>query len=183
VKIIQLPIPDAFIIEIVTSSDDRGMFSRIFCQKELNSILHGEKIVQVNHSFTKHRGMIRGMHFQVPPKAEIKIVKCIRGSVFDVIIDLRKGSSTFLKWFGEILSEDNMKMIYVPQGFAHGFQTQVQNTELLYFHTEFYSPRHERGIRYDDPMIGVSWPLTVSGLSDRDKTHPLLTEDFRGLDS
>ena len=162
--------------------DDRGLFARVFCQNELLNILHGKNIVQINHSLTKQKGAFRGMHSQYPPKAEIKIVKCLRGSVFDVIIDLRKGSPTFLKWHEEILSSENMKMMYIPEGFAHGFQTLEENCELLYLHTEFYSPKHEGGVRYNDPKVGIKWPLEVRDISERDKKHPLLAEDFQGIE-
>jgi len=181
-RINKLPLEDAFVIEPELVTDNRGIFARVFCQRELQSILHGKNIVQVNHSMTRQKGAIRGMHFQYPPRAEIKIVKCLCGSVFDVVIDLRQGSSTFLKWHGEILSVDNMKMMSIPEGFAHGFQTVEGNCELLYFHTEFYSHEHEGGVRYDDPKIGIKWPLEVTDVSERDEKHPLLGEDFSGIE-
>lgn len=173
-RIDKLPLQDAFIIELEPFKDDRGLFARVFCQNELRNILCDKNIVQINHSLTRQKGAIRGMHFQYSPKSEIKMVKCLRGSVFDVMIDLRQDSSTFLKWHGEMLSAENMKMMYIPEGFAHGFQTLEENCELLYFHTEFYSPEHEGGVRYDDPKIGISWPLEVTDVSERDKNHPLL---------
>lgn len=177
-KIKPTPLQEAFIIELEPVTDDRGLFTRVFCQQELRNILHDKNIVQINHSLTRQKGALRGMHFQYSPKSEIKMVKCLRGSVFDVIIDLRKGSPTFLKWHGEVLSAKNMKMMYIPEGFAHGFQTMEGNCELLYLHTEFYSPEHEGGVRYNDPKIGIKWPLEVTDISERDKNHPLLGEDF-----
>lgn len=180
-RINKLVLEGAFVIEPEPSTDDRGLFARIFCKEELQSILHGKSIVQVNHSMTRHKGAIRGMHFQRPPTAEIKMVKCLRGSVFDVMIDLRRDSSTFLKWHGEILSAENTKMMYIPEGCAHGFQILEQNSELLYLHTEFYSPECEGGVRYDDPMITISWPLEVMDISKRDQNHPLLSHDFKGI--
>ena len=180
-RIDKLSLEGAFVIESEPFIDDRGIFARVFCQHELQDILHGKNIVQINHSMTKQKGAIRGMHFQYPPKSEIKMVKCLHGSVFDVMIDLRQGSSTFLKWHGEILSAENMKMLYIPEGFAHGFQTLEENSELLYLHTEFYGPEHEGGVCYDDPAIGISWPLEVTDFSERDQTHPLLSNDFAGL--
>lgn len=173
-KIKQTPLQDAFIIEPEPFTDKRGIFARIFCRQDLRNILHNKNIVQINHSLTRQKGAIRGMHFQRPPMAEVKMVKCLRGSVFDVIIDLRKGSPTFLKCHGETLSSENMKMMYIPEGFAHGFQTLEENCELLYLHTEFYSPEHEGGVRYNDPMINISWPLEVKDISERDKELPLL---------
>ena len=175
-KINDTPFQDAFIIEPEPFKDDRGLFARIFCQQELQHILHNKNIVQINHSLTKQKGAIRGMHFQCPPMAEIKMVKCLRGSVFDVIIDLRKLSSTFGKWHGEILSSDNMKMMYIPEGFAHGFQTLEQNSELLYLHTEYYSPEYEGGVRFDDPDLAIDWPLPPAVISERDRSLPLLSQ-------
>ena len=175
-KIKPTPLQDAFIIEPEPFKDDRGLFARIFCQQELQHILHNKNIVQINHSLTKQKGAIRGMHFQCPPMAEIKMVKCLRGSVFDVIIDLRKLSSTFGKWYGEILSSENMKMMYIPEGFAHGSQTLEQNSELLYLHTEFYSPEYEGGVRFDDPDLAIDWPLPTAVISERDLSLPLVSE-------
>jgi dTDP-4-dehydrorhamnose 3,5-epimerase len=181
-RINKLPLEDAFVIEPELVTDNRGIFARVFCQRELQNMLHDKNIVQINHSLTKQKGVIRGMHFQYPPKAETKMVKCLHGSVFDVIIDLCQGSSTFLKWHEEILSAENMKMLYIPEGFAHGFQTLEENCELIYLHTEFYSPEHEGSVRYDDPKIGIKWPLEVRDISERDKKHPLLAEDFQGIE-
>lgn len=171
---IPTPLEGAYIIKPEPFQDHRGMFSRIYCKNELSAIGYVKDIVQVNYSITVKKGAIRGMHFQYPPKAEIKMVKCLCGSVFDVIIDLRKGSPTFLKWHGEILSSENMKMIYIPEWFAHGFQTLEENCELLYLHTEFYSPEDEGGVRFDDPVLNISWPLEVTDISEKDRTHPLL---------
>jgi len=180
-KIKQTPLQNAFVIEPEPFTDDRGLFARVFCKQELQSILHGKNIVQVNHSMTRQKGAIRGMHFQRPPMAEIKMVKCLSGSVFDVMIDLRSDSSTFLNWYGEKLSAENMKMMYIPEGFAHGFQTLEENSELLYLHTEFYGPEHEGGVRYNDPLINISWPLEVTDISKKDKNYSLLSKDFEGL--
>jgi len=180
-KIKQTPLQGAFVIELDSFKDERGIFTRIFCQNELRNILHRKKIVQINHSITRRKGTIRGMHFQHPPKAEVKIVKCLRGSIFDVIVDLRKDSATFLNWHGEFLSVENMKMMFIPEGFAHGFQTLGENCELLYLHSAFYNPRYEGGVRYDDPRIGVSWPLEVTDISHRDLAHPFIGMDFEGI--
>ena len=177
-KIIKISLKDAYIIEPEPFEDARGRFSRIFCQNELCGMLNGKNIMQINHSLTRQKGTIRGMHFQRLPKAEIKMVKCLFGSIFDVIIDLRKGSPTFLKWHGVTLSAENMKMIYIPEGYAHGFQTLEKKCELVYFHTEFYSPEHEGSVRYNDPLINISWPLEVTDISKRDQNHPFLGEDF-----
>ena len=180
-RINKLSLEGAFVIEPEPVTDDRGIFARVFCQHELQSTLHGKNIVQINHSLTKQKGAIRGMHFQYAPKAEIKMVKCLGGAVFDVIVDLRKASSTFLKWHGEKLSAENMKMMYIPEGFAHGFQTMEENCELLYLHTEFYSPEHEGSVCYNDPKIGIKWPLGITDVSERDQNHSLLAGDFEGI--
>ena len=180
-KFIKRKLKDLYIIQPEPFEDDRGRFYRILCKNELKEIGHTKEIVQINHSLTTQKGAIRGMHFQYPPKAEIKFVKCINGKIFDVAIDLRKNSPTFLQWDGEFLSAENLKIMYIPEGFAHGFQTLEENSELLYFHTEFYNPEYEGGVRYDDPLIGIEWPLEVSYLSERDKNHKLLNENFEGI--
>ena len=180
-KILESPFTNAFVLQVEPYVDHRGKFGRIYCQNELKQIGHYKQIVQINHSLTRNRGAVRGMHFQNPPKAEIKMVKCLRGSVFDVIVDLCCDSDTLLQWYGEILSDDNLKMMYVPEGFAHGFQTLEENTELLYLHTEFYSPEHEGGVRYNDPRLNISWPLEVTEVSQKDQEYPLLPNDFEGI--
>lgn len=180
-KIKPIPLPDACIVEPEPVKDDRGLFARVFCRDELQSILQRKSIVQINHSMTGQKGAIRGMHFQYPPKAEVKMVKCLRGSVFDVLIDLRKDSPALLEWHGEILSAENMKMMYVPEGFAHGFQALEENCELLYFHTQFYSPEYEGGVNCDDPKIGIKWPLKSTEISVRDKRFSMLPPDFGGI--
>jgi dTDP-4-dehydrorhamnose 3,5-epimerase len=180
-KIKPISLPDAYIVEPEPVEDNRGLFSRLFCREELQSILQDKCIAQINHSVTRPKGAIRGMHFQYPPKAEAKMVKCLRGSVFDVIIDLRKDSPAFQKWHGEVLAAENMKMIFIPEGFAHGFQTMEKNCELLYLHTEFYSPEHENGVCYDDPKIGIQWPLEPTEISDKDNSYARLSQDFGGI--
>lgn len=180
-KILENPFKNAFVLQTEPYIDHRGKFGRIYCQDELKQIGHYKQIVQINHSLTRKSGAIRGMHFQYPPKAEIKMVKCLRGSVFDVIVDLRRDSDTLLQWYGEVLSNENLKMMYVPEGFIHGFQTLEEDTELLYLHTEFYSPEHEGGVRYNDPMLSISWPLEVTEVSKKDQEYPLLSNDFEGI--
>lgn len=181
-KFVETKLKDLFVIEPEPFQDDRGKFYRVFCKNELRGIGHNKEIVQINQSLTKQKGTIRGMHFQYPPKMEIKIIKCIFGSVFDVAIDLRKNSPSFLKWHGEILSADNMKLIYIPEGFAHGFQTLENNAELLYFHTEFYDSKYESGILYNDPKFNIKWPLKTINLSKRDLEFKLLDANFEGIE-
>lgn len=181
-KFIKLALKGAFVIEPEPVKDKRGRFSRLLCKNELNNVGHTENIIQVNHSVTEKAGVVRGLHFQMAPKAEIKIVKCIKGAVFDVIVDIRRNSPTFLNWHGEELTGENMRMMYVPKGFAHGFQTLKPESELIYFHTEFYSPEHEGALRYNDPQLSIDWPLPVSDISKRDSSHPLIDATFKGLD-
>jgi len=171
----------AFTIDVHPSQDSRGWFARTFCKNEFKKIGHTGEWLQLNHSFTRELGTIRGMHFQLAPHREIKLVRCIAGSVFDVIIDLRKESPTFLKWFGLELSAMNRKMIYIPEGFAHGFQTLTDNAELIYHHSQFYEPGCEGGIRYNDPAIAIEWPSKLTNISERDEQHPLLTNQFKGI--
>jgi dTDP-4-dehydrorhamnose 3,5-epimerase len=162
-------------------TDDRGWFFRSYCKKEFESIGHNKEWVQMNHSHTIRKGTIRGMHYQKPPYAEIKLVRCVVGSVFDVIIDLRESSPSFLQWIGVELSAQNKKMIYIPEGFAHGFQTLENNTELVYCHSSFYTPGVEGAVSYNDPMVNIQWPLEVTDLSDKDARVSLLDKKFNGI--
>jgi dTDP-4-dehydrorhamnose 3,5-epimerase len=171
----------SYLIDLDIKADERGWFARYYCKNEFETIGHAKEWVQMNHSVTYRKGSIRGMHFQVYPYREIKMLRCIAGSVFDVIVDLRKGSDTFLKWFGAELSAENKKMLYIPEGFAHGFQSLTDNCELLYHHSEFYVPAAEAGIRYNDPLINVKWPLPTTIVSARDAEHPYLDENFKGI--
>lgn len=180
-KLIETSLKGAFVIENESLKDSRGIFARLFCQNSLKEITKRISIAQINYSLTIQKGVVRGLHFQYPPKSEIKMVRCLTGSVFDVIVDVRQNSPTFLYWYGETISAENMKMMYVPEGFAHGFQTLKENCIMLYLHTEFYSPLHEGALRYNDPKLGIRWPLAVTQLSDKDKNHPLLTPDFAGI--
>jgi dTDP-4-dehydrorhamnose 3,5-epimerase len=161
--------------------DERGFFNRIFCQEELSAICSNMVIAQINHSMTALKGSVRGMHFQYPPHAEMKIVRCVRGSIFDVAVDLRKDSLTFLHWHGEILSADNMKAFVVPEGCAHGFQSLEDTIEMIYLHTKVYCKTAEGTLRYDDPKIGIQWPLQVSHISEKDLSAPLITQNYGGI--
>ena len=171
----------SYIIEPEPRLDDRGWFARYFCKEEFEKIGHTKEWVQMNHSFTNFKGSIRGMHFQVAPYKEIKMLRCIAGAVYDVIIDLRKDSATFLEWTGVELSAANRKMLYIPEGFAHGFQCLEDNCELTYHHSAFYQPGSEAGIRYNDPLINIEWPLPLTVISPRDEQHPLLDNNFKGI--
>lgn len=171
----------SYVIELNAFTDERGWFARTYCKKEFNAIGHHDEWVQMNHSVTKNKGAIRGMHFQLPPFSEIKLVRCIAGTVYDVVVDLRKNSATFLQWFGVELSAQNKKMIYIPAGFAHGFQTLSNDCELIYHHSQFYTAGAEGGIKYNDPGLNINWPLVVTNISERDNQHSLLDENFKGI--
>jgi len=172
-------IADVWIIEPSPLEDPRGYFARIFCQRELNDHDIDFDLVQANRSVTKKRGTIRGLHYQRSPLWEPKIVQCVRGSVYNVVVDLRPDSPTFTKWLAVELSEDNRKMVYTPEGFANGCQTLTDNCELLYFMSQFYSPEHATGVRFDDPDIGVAWPISDWDASDKDKQLPSLRDSLK----
>jgi len=169
------------IITPVPFVDERGSFARIFCIRELAESLNGKNIEQINCSSTKTKGSIRGLHFQRPPHSEIKIVRCTKGSIFDVAVDLRKDSPTFLKWHGEILSEQNGKMLLVPEGFAHGFQTLENNVEIIYFVTASYHKESEGSIRFDEPLVNIEWKLPPAVLSQKDLAVAFLDSSFKGI--
>lgn len=171
----------SFIIDLEPLTDERGWFARTYCKNEFSKIGHSKEWVQLNHSFTRQLGTIRGMHYQLPPFSEIKLVRCIAGAVYDVIIDLRQGSATFLNYFATPLSSANKKMIYIPEGFAHGFQALTDDCELIYHHSQFYSPGVEGGIKFDDPKVNIDWPLPVQIISARDNAHPFINVNFKGL--
>jgi dTDP-4-dehydrorhamnose 3,5-epimerase len=174
-------LPGSYTIELEPFIDERGWFARYFCMNEFAQIGHIKEWLQMNHSCTSKKGSLRGMHYQLPPFSEIKLVRCIAGAVFDVIVDVRKDSSTFLQWFGAELSAANKKMMYIPEGFAHGFQCLADDCELLYHHTEYYKPNVEGGIKFDDAKINIQWPLSITVISDRDRSHPYLDEHFKGI--
>jgi dTDP-4-dehydrorhamnose 3,5-epimerase len=182
VKILPTVIPDLAMVETSRHSDARGHFARLYCEIELRELIGDRRIMQINHSRTAAAGVVRGLHFQHPPHAEVKLVRCLKGRVWDVAVDLRRHSSTFLRWYGEELTPCNLRMLVIPQGFAHGFQTLEPNSELLYLHTASYAPDAEGGLRYDDPALGINWPLAVTELSARDASHQLIQADFEGLD-
>ncbi len=162
-------------------ADKRGTFTRWFCDRELREVLGGRHIVQANHSCTLRSGAVRGLHYQSPPHAETKLIRCIRGRVFDVAVDLRQASDTFLEWYSCELSGDDQDMLIIPEGFAHGFQVLEAGSELLYLHTAHYAPESEKGLRFDDPALTIPWPVPPTDISERDAGHPLITESFVGL--
>lgn len=163
------------LIETQRREDERGWFARVMCRKTLRAHDLPGDFVQANHSMSRHRGTIRGLHFQRPPHAEAKLVRCIHGAIFDVLVDLREGSPTHLKWEAFELSAENGRMLLVPERFAHGFQTLTDDAEVTYFVTHPYTPDAEGGLRYDDPALGISWPLPVTEISEKDRAWPLLS--------
>ncbi|HMJ48431.1 MAG TPA: dTDP-4-dehydrorhamnose 3,5-epimerase [Ferruginibacter sp.] len=171
----------AFTIDVQPFQDSRGFFTRTFCEREFAA--HGlvQHFVQANHSGTQGKGVIRGMHFQHAPHCEVKLVKCVQGAIFDVIIDVRVGSPTFLQWFGAELTAQNKRMMYVPAGFAHGFQSLTDYSEMTYMVSAFYNKEKECGIKYDDTAVGIEWPLQVSLVSDKDQAIPLIDASFTGV--
>jgi dTDP-4-dehydrorhamnose 3,5-epimerase len=181
-KIHETPLVDLIVAETTPHTDPRGAFARLFCERELASVIGGRPIVQINHSLTRTVGAIRGLHYQRLPNAEMKLVRCLRGRVWDVAIDLRRGSSTFLSWFAQELTPENQLMMVIPEGFCHGFQALEPQSELLYLHTAHYTPESEGGLRFNDARLGINWPLEVTDLSDRDAAHPLIGTNFCGID-
>lgn len=180
-KLTETSIPGAWIAESNVHQDNRGAFSRLFCADEEAAVVGDRKIVQINQSLTRAVGAVRGMHYQKPPQAEMKIVRCLRGRVLDVAVDLRKGSPTFLKWTAVELTPLSRQAFIIPEGCAHGFQVLEENSELLYLHTAFYTPAAEGAVRYDDPAIGIDWPLPPTDLSARDLGHAYLDQGFEGI--
>jgi dTDP-4-dehydrorhamnose 3,5-epimerase len=177
----QTSLAGVVVVESQSFSDPRGFLMRLFCEKELSVFWGERKVVQINQSRTKSVGAVRGMHFQHPPYAEMKLVRCLRGKVWDVAVDLRGGSPTFLKWHAEELTPGNAKMMVIPEGCAHGFQVLEENSELLYLHTASYTPLAEGGVSYGDPKLDIRWPLPVNDLSLRDLAHAPITPDFSGI--
>jgi len=176
-------LPGVCVVHTTAIIDRRGSFSRFYCEHELAGIIGQRRVVQINHSRTSLVGAVRGMHYQEPPQAEMKLVRCLSGRVWDVAVDLRRGSPTFLRWHAEELTPSNAHMLVVPEGCAHGYQVLEPESELLYLHTAFYSAEVERGINWSDPRIAIAWPLAVTELSERDGRHPHLAPDFAGFPS
>jgi dTDP-4-dehydrorhamnose 3,5-epimerase len=180
-KFISTPIEGVYVVNSATFQDKRGAFTRFYCENELDKVVNGRQIKQINFSKTKHIGAVRGLHFQQYPYAEMKMVRCVKGRVWDVVVDLRNKSKTFLQYFAQELSSENALMIIIPEGCAHGFQVLKYDSELLYLHTAPYMPSSESGVRFDDPRLNILWPLPVTNLSERDQMHPLIGQNFSGV--
>jgi dTDP-4-dehydrorhamnose 3,5-epimerase len=180
-EIVPTPLAGLMRIERQRLGDARGFLSRLFCADELAGAGWRKPIAQINHTFTGEAGTVRGMHYQTPPHAEAKLVSCLRGEVWDVAVDLRAGSPTFLQWHAEVLSAENGRALLIPEGFAHGFQTLSPDVEMLYCHSNPYVPGAEAGLSPQDPRLALAWPLPIKQLSPRDSGHPLLTTTFEGV--
>ncbi len=175
------PLPGVKLVQRKPVEDERGFFARFYCADEFRAAGLDKPIVQINHTFTRSKGAVRGLHFQHPPHAETKLVSCLSGAVFDVVVDLRADSPSFLHWHGEILSAENRRSLLVPEGCAHGFQTLAENCELLYLHTAPFCPEAEGAVNITDPALAIEWPLPLSELSERDRSHPFIDTHFSGI--
>ena len=180
-EILETPLFGLLLLQRKPMSDSRGYLERLFCAEELQTLAPGKTIAQINHTLTVSSGTVRGMHLQHPPHAETKFVSCLRGAVFDVAVDVRHNSPTFLQWHAEVLSANNYKTLVIPEGFAHGFQTLTDNCEMLYLHSAAYKPGAEGGLNAQDDRLAIAWPLPVSGLSPRDAKLQFLGNDFTGV--
>ncbi|MFZ2168568.1 MAG: dTDP-4-dehydrorhamnose 3,5-epimerase [Methylococcaceae bacterium] len=180
-NVLKTSIHGVSVVETTAFRDERGLFARLYCENELADVIGQRRIVQINHSRTHSVGAVRGLHYQHPPHAEMKLVRCLKGRVWDLAVDLRANSPTFLKWHGEELTPDNARMLVIPEGCAHGFQVLEADSELLYLHTAAYQPEAEGGIAYNDPALNIAWPLPITELSQRDRHHAMIGTDFLGL--
>lgn len=181
-KFHETPLKGAYTIELDKMGDDRGFFARLFCTEEFEKQGLLNSFVQINNSLTGKQGALRGMHYQLAPSAEVKVVRCVSGALFDVILDIRPDSPTFGQWFGETLSAENRLMMYVPRGFAHGFLTLEPDTEAFYLVSDPYAPDLERGIRFDDPEFGIEWPMNPAEMSEKDQNWPDFNPDWHGTE-
>lgn len=177
------PLTGLMIVQRKPIEDARGFLARLWCAEEFSSAGWIKPIAQINHTLTRWCGAVRGMHFQHPPHAEMKLVTCLHGEIFDVAVDLRKDSPTFLAWHGEVLSAANRRSLLIPEGFAHGFQTLTDDCELIYLHAAPYAAAAEGGLNPTDPQVAIVWPLPIAELSDRDSSHPLLGPEYKGIEA
>jgi dTDP-4-dehydrorhamnose 3,5-epimerase len=179
---IQTPLSDLMLVQRKTAEDHRGFLSRFYCMEAFSEAGIKKSIVQINQTLTRKKGAVRGLHFQHPPHAELKLVSCLKGEVLDVAVDIRRTSPTFLQWHGEILSAENHKSLLIPEGYAHGFQALTEDCELVYLHTSAYHSDSEGALNVTDPALSIDWPLPVIDLSKRDQNHPFVTNiNFKGI--
>lgn len=180
-KIEETSVKGVFIAEAVPHEDDRGYFARVYCKKEFVQAGFAGEWVQINHSYNRHAGTFRGFHYQIPPSEETKLIRCVSGAITDYVLDLRKGSATFLKSLSVELSPENKRMLLIPPGVAHAFFTLKDDTDVIYHHSQFYDKDLERGVRHDDPLLGFKLPAPVRTISERDRSHPPLSPGFDGI--
>ena len=180
-KIRQTDIEGLVVLERKLLGDNRGYLERLYCQQELEELLNSRTISQINHTYTKFKGTLRGLHYQCQPHAETKLVSCIAGEVLDIVLDIRQNSPTFLQYHSELITSENHLTMLIPEGFAHGFQTLTDNCEMLYFHTKPHNPESEGLINVFDPHLNISWPLEVTEQSERDRNQPMLPDSFKGV--
>lgn len=178
---IPTPLAGLMLVQRKVIEDQRGFLSRFYCADEFREAGLNKPIAQINHTLTRNKGAVRGLHFQYAPYAETKLVSCLHGEIFDVAVDLRRGSPTFLHWHGAILSAQNRQSLLIPEGFAHGFQALTGDCELIYLHTAAYHPDAEGALNVGDPRLGIVWPLAITELSERDRNHKLIEQDFQGI--
>lgn len=175
------PLQGLTLVQRKVIEDDRGFLSRFYCADEFREAGLNKPIAQMNHTLTRTKGTVRGMHYQNSPHTEAKVVSCLQGEVFDVAVDLRKNSPTFLQWHGAILSAKNRQSLLIPEGFAHGFQTLTEDCELIYLHSHTYHPESEAALNAIDPKLSIQWPLAITDSSERDKNHLFIEENFQGI--
>lgn len=178
---IETPINGLLTVQRKLIEDERGFLSRFFCAEEFESYGFNQTVSQINHTLTRKKGAVRGLHYQNLPYAETKLVSCLKGEIFDVAVDLRKGSPTFLYWHGEVLSAVNQRSLLIPEGFAHGFQTLSEDCELIYLHTAPYVKVSEAALNVMDHKLNIQWPIEITELSDRDRKHLMIDQDFEGI--
>lgn len=178
---IPTPLADLKVVQRKAIEDHRGFLSRFYCAEEFVGAGLDKPIAQINHTFTRKKGAVRGLHFQYTPHAETKLVSCLQGEIWDVAVDLRRGSPTFLHWYGEILSAANRKSLFIPEGYAHGFQTLTEDCELIYLHSATYHSESEGALNVTDPRLNIAWPLPICDLSERDRNHAFIEQNFQGI--
>lgn len=180
-EFIPTPLAGLMLVQRTAIEDQRGFLSRFFCAEEFGAAGLDKPIVQINQTLTRNRGAVRGMHFQYPPHAEAKLVSCLHGEIFDVVVDLRRDSPTYLHWHGVLLSALNRQSLLIPEGFAHGFQTLTEDCELIYLHTAAYHPESEGALNVVDSNLAIGWPLAITEISERDRNHKSIEQDFQGI--
>lgn len=178
---IPAPLSGLILVQRKVIEDHRGFLSRHYCADEFRAAGITKPIAQINHTLTRQRGSVRGLHFQHPPHAEAKLVSCLKGEILDVAVDLRRDSPTFLQWHGEILSAENRRSLLIPEGYAHGFQTLTEDCELIYLHTAAYQPEAEGALNMADPRLNIVWPLPIVDISERDRSHPFISQAYQGI--